>query len=402
MTPVAALRLALRAMLADMFYPEAWKSRPWVEARLEEAAWSETLTEALRTLALRWGTHQGQEVLATLRQTLDGITETVAGDVPSRRVRRESTRAALDTFLRRNSMIAGNDVEDKRDVIDEDTMDALVGDPAYKELMIQYEQMKSPPYNTPPEKHEKALHVVLDGKITQATCPPDMYEVVGSKDTRYYVSLDGCSCPNGQKGQRTKYGCYHAVAVELYKRWQRELQPALFPKSLTVEERMAAGAPSMPVAPSPLAPMVEDGFTPEPAAVAPTAPVALAFPSVLTHAGAVMHEAPYSATVSVEDEDGYQMLLTVRRVDAAEFFESVNKMRAWCKRSGLKPHEKRRGGAGAAPSVQAPSPAAASTGAETPVCNYHGPMKPSDKVPGTFYCTKKLADGTYCKERSPK
>ena len=36
---------------------------------------------------------------------------------------------------------------------------------------------------------------------------------------------------------------------------------------------------------------------------------------------------------------------------------------------------------------------------ESPVCPYHGPMKESTKAPGTYFCTKKMGDGSYCKER---
>lgn len=43
--------------------------------------------------------------------------------------------------------------------------------------------------------------------------------------------------------------------------------------------------------------------------------------------------------------------------------------------------------------------AAAETRA-VPVCQYHGPMKESTKAPGTFFCTKKMGDGSYCKERA--
>ena len=39
---------------------------------------------------------------------------------------------------------------------------------------------------------------------------------------------------------------------------------------------------------------------------------------------------------------------------------------------------------------------------ETPVCPYHGSMRPSSKVPGTFYCASKMGDGSYCRERWPK
>ena len=39
-----------------------------------------------------------------------------------------------------------------------------------------------------------------------------------------------------------------------------------------------------------------------------------------------------------------------------------------------------------------------STTTDTPVCPYHGQMKRSTKGKG-FYCSHKLADGSYCKER---
>jgi len=37
--------------------------------------------------------------------------------------------------------------------------------------------------------------------------------------------------------------------------------------------------------------------------------------------------------------------------------------------------------------------------AAAPVCRFHGPMKASSKAPGSFYCTKRLHDGSYCPER---
>ena len=39
---------------------------------------------------------------------------------------------------------------------------------------------------------------------------------------------------------------------------------------------------------------------------------------------------------------------------------------------------------------------------ETPQCKYHGPMKASTKAPGTFFCTRKIADGSYCPSRFPE
>lgn len=43
-----------------------------------------------------------------------------------------------------------------------------------------------------------------------------------------------------------------------------------------------------------------------------------------------------------------------------------------------------------------------STAGETPTCPYHGAMRESTKVKGTFYCPSRMGDGTFCKEKSPK
>lgn len=37
---------------------------------------------------------------------------------------------------------------------------------------------------------------------------------------------------------------------------------------------------------------------------------------------------------------------------------------------------------------------------DVPICKYHGPMKESVKAPGTYYCSAKMGDGAYCKERA--
>src|SRR5262249_27767679 len=39
--------------------------------------------------------------------------------------------------------------------------------------------------------------------------------------------------------------------------------------------------------------------------------------------------------------------------------------------------------------------------APTPVCAFHGAMKPSTKVPNSWFCSAKMGDGTYCRERFP-
>src|SRR5215510_9133720 len=71
-------------------------------------------------------------------------------------------------------------------------------------------------------------------------------------------------------------------------------------------------------------PEEDEGVPVETAAVAQMAPavpspapilVQLTTPPLMAPG---MHEAPYSATVSVEDEDGYHFLLTVRKTDGKE------------------------------------------------------------------------------------
>lgn len=34
-----------------------------------------------------------------------------------------------------------------------------------------------------------------------------------------------------------------------------------------------------------------------------------------------------------------------------------------------------------------------------PVCEYHGAMRESTKRPGTFFCSAKMGDGSYCKSK---
>ena len=66
----SALRLALQSMLQDLTYPEAWKARPWVEARLKEVSWEETLCDRLRPLAIRWAQQQSIDTARALRRAL--------------------------------------------------------------------------------------------------------------------------------------------------------------------------------------------------------------------------------------------------------------------------------------------------------------------------------------------
>ncbi len=58
-------------------------------------------------------------------------------------------------------------------------------------------------------------------------------------------------------------------------------------------------------------------------------------------------------------------------------------------------------GIGATPTT--PHSAAATSAeqqAAAPVCEWHGAMSASSKAPGTFFCSRKMGDGSYCKSKA--
>jgi hypothetical protein len=52
------------------------------------------------------------------------------------------------------------------------------------------------------------------------------------------------------------------------------------------------------------------------------------------------------------------------------------------------------------PTPAARAAVAAEKAREAPRCEFHGPMKESTKAPGTWYCTKKMGDDSYCKSKA--
>lgn len=95
-----------------------------------------------------------------------------------------------------------------------------------------------------------------------------------------------------------------------------------------------------------------------------------------------------SITVKVLHPLGYDVMLTLRG-PSTELLPRFEKAVSWLVDKGYSPTT-------GTPSNGHSSPAANGNGA-APVCNVHNkPMKPSQH--GGYYCTAKLADGTYCKE----
>jgi hypothetical protein len=88
---------------------------------------------------------------------------------------------------------------------------------------------------------------------------------------------------------------------------------------------------------------------------------------------------------------GQDAQLTIRGASYAEFARNVASVRAL-----LDP---------VAPPGERPAETASAdpTEAETPRCPYHGAMKESTKVKGTWFCPAKMGDGmSYCKEKWPQ
>ena len=52
------------------------------------------------------------------------------------------------------------------------------------------------------------------------------------------------------------------------------------------------------------------------------------------------------------------------------------------------------------PSEHSAAATSAEQEAAAPVCQWHGAMQASSKVPGTFFCSRKMGDGSYCKSKA--
>lgn len=100
-------------------------------------------------------------------------------------------------------------------------------------------------------------------------------------------------------------------------------------------------------------------------------------------------EAPASVNVRVL-VGGHEVQVTLRDVDEERL---LTRLAALLQRYPAAAC----GGAGG----EAKTPAPAQTTA-TPTCPYHGGMRESSKVKGTFYCPSRMGDGTFCKEKWPK
>ena len=85
---------------------------------------------------------------------------------------------------------------------------------------------------------------------------------------------------------------------------------------------------------------------------------------------------------------GRQVHITLRDTDETRLLARLAQLLAQY------PYEK--------PAAQTPAAITqAPAAAETPMCQWHGPMQENTKAAGRFFGPAKMADGTYCKERWP-
>lgn len=130
---------------------------------------------------------------------------------------------------------------------------ALYTETERQELHRQAETMNCAPYNIPPTKHAKALAAVLAGRVHALDDPVHPWQVAAEKDSPtkrilYMVDTEGCSCPYSQAHPSLgRFACYHAVAAELYDRWQHALQGLAAPSRFALPPSTEA-APSLHMA----------------------------------------------------------------------------------------------------------------------------------------------------------
>lgn len=99
------------------------------------------------------------------------------------------------------------------------------------------------------------------------------------------------------------------------------------------------------------------------------------------------------------DPDGFEHALTVYAPTGQEALAAGLAAAKGLKGRNCKPVIR------AAPVAASGGPPAPDSGArpsEPPICKYHGRMKESSKAPGTFFCSRKMGDGSYCQERWPE
>lgn len=167
-------------------------------------------------------------------------------------------------------------------------------------------------------------------------------QVLSSDGETWYLVNGACTCMDAPKAPNGY--CKHKLSVMLYRRASE-----LLAQSHGVAAAPAAAAPALP-------------------------------------------EAPASANARVVI-DGHEVQVTLRDVDEDRL---LTRLAALLTRYPAAPK------AGTSDKASAAAPTSTPAAGGTPTCPYHGGMRESTKVKGTFYCPSRMGDGTFCKEKFPK
>jgi hypothetical protein len=111
----------------------------------------------------------------------------------------------------------------------------------------------------------------------------------------------------------------------------------------------------------------------------------------VTAAAAALPEAPASVNVRL-CIGGADVQWTLRDADEDRLAERLERLLARFPQQAKPPKSD---------ASAATQQSTAQTPASAPICPVHGPMKESSKAPGTWFCSKKLFNGSYCTEKWP-
>lgn len=101
-------------------------------------------------------------------------------------------------------------------------------------------------------------------------------------------------------------------------------------------------------------------------------------------------EAPASASAKLISPQGVEWLLTMRDFTVGGLVGKIGQLEQTLIKNGWTVAPTRGNGH---------ANGNGNGGEVAPICKYHGPMKRSKKFNG-WYCSNKLADGTYCQEKT--
>src|SRR5262245_22036087 len=204
------------------------------------------------------------------------------------------------------------------------------------------------------DRLESAIVLVRDGAVSVNA--DGIPQVESRSEPGMYYPIDGsCHCPDAQF--HAPHGrCAHRIAAGLYRKVTEALEATL-------------------------------DWQPEP-------PVNVPVVTPVMPANAPCPEAAFSVCLKGR-RHGVDVLLTLRGQTRGELLKHLQDALDVEKQLDQLCGLFDEGGAVQAEPETAHAP-------ETPTCLYHGALKPSTKVPGTWFCAHKLSDGTYCRERYPK